>query len=258
MPEIASRFRLDGQVAVVTGAARGIGRATAEALARAGARVAVTDIDGPAADATAAQLASTGLALEAHTMDVTNNPEIEQVLAAIAKRHGRLDILVNNAGTGARQSSTEIAMETWERVLAVNLSGAFACARVAARHMLPKRSGAIVNVASIMGFVGGRLYPNPAYHASKGGLVNLTRAQAIEWAPHGVRVNGVAPAFVATTLTEKLFALPGMRDAVCAGTPMGRLITLDEVAATILFLASPAASGITGSVVPVDGGWLAQ
>lgn len=131
-------------------------------------------------------------------------------------------------------------------------------AQAAARAMLPRRSGCIVNVASIMGLVGNGLYPNPAYHASKGALINLTRALAIEWAPHNLRVNAVAPCFVETPLTEKLLADREMQEQIIARTPLGRLATPEDVAAAILFLASDAAAMVTGHVLAVDGGWLAQ
>ncbi len=147
---------------------------------------------------------------------------------------------------------------TWEKVIAVNLTGAFRCARAAGKHMLAANSGAIVNIASIMGLVGGALYPNPAYHASKGALVNWTRALALEWAARGVRVNAVAPAFVRTPFTKNLLSDPKMVDAIVGQTPVGRLIETQEVADAVLFLASDAASGITGVTLPVDGGWTAR
>jgi NAD(P)-dependent dehydrogenase (short-subunit alcohol dehydrogenase family) len=144
------------------------------------------------------------------------------------------------------------------KVIAINLTGSFRCARAAGRHMLEAGSGAIVNIASIMGLVGGALYPNPAYHASKGALVNWTRALAVEWAARGVRVNAVAPAFVRTPFTDRLLSDPKMVEAIEAQTPLGRLIETREVADAVLFLASDAASGITGVTLPVDGGWTAR
>jgi NAD(P)-dependent dehydrogenase (short-subunit alcohol dehydrogenase family) len=169
-----------------------------------------------------------------------------------------LDILVNNAGIAARAPSATYERQVWERVVAVNLTGSFLMAQAAAGVMLPQRRGCIVNVASIMGLVGNGLYPNPAYHATKGALVNLTRALAIEWAPHGLRVNAVAPCFVETPLTTKLLADAAMRAEIVRRTPLGRLATPDDVAAAILFLATDAAAMVTGHVLTVDGGWLAQ
>jgi gluconate 5-dehydrogenase/2-deoxy-D-gluconate 3-dehydrogenase len=172
-------------------------------------------------------------------------------------RHGRIDILVNNAGLGARMPTVELPTERWRHVLAVNLDGSFFCARAAGRHMVAAGRGAVVNVASIMGLVGGTHYPNLAYHSAKGALVNFTRALACEWAPHGVRVNAVAPTFARTRLTEPLLADEAMAQCLIADTPIGRFAEPAEVAAAILFLASDAASMITGATLPVDGGWTA-
>ncbi len=180
------------------------------------------------------------------------------VLGLIAQRHGRLDILVNNAGIGARTPTVDLTTERWDKVMATGPSAAFWCAREAGRLMLAAGRGAVVNVASIMGLVGTTRYPNLAYHTAKGAVVNLTRALACEWAASGVRVNAVAPTFARTKLTEPLLADPAMAEALLADTPMARFAEPEEVAAAILFLASDAASMITGAVLPVDGGWLAR
>ncbi len=255
---LAQRFRLDGRIALVTGAATGIGANTARVLAAAGAHVAVTDLDGEAARRMAEELKTAGLSAEAHRLDVTDEAAVGPAIDAVARTHQRLDILVNNAGAAARMPSEEMPTATWEKVLAVNLTGAFRCAREAGKHMLAAKRGAVVNIASIMGLVGGALYPNPAYHASKGALINWTRALALEWAARGVRVNAVAPAFVRTPFTRTLLSDPKMVDAIAAQTPLGRLIEAQEVADAVLFLASDAASGITGITLPVDGGWTAH
>jgi NAD(P)-dependent dehydrogenase (short-subunit alcohol dehydrogenase family) len=148
--------------------------------------------------------------------------------------------------------------ERWRHVLAVNLDGSFFCARAAGRHMVAAGQGAVVNLASIMGLVGGAHYPNLAYHSAKGAIVNFTRALACEWAPRGVRVNAVAPTFARTRLTEPLLADQAMAERLLTDTPMGRFAEAEEVAAAILFLASDAASMITGAILPVDGGWTAR
>ena len=258
MATMAERLRLDGRVAIITAAAGGIGRATALRLAEAGALVEVTDIDAGAAARVAAEIKAAGGRAEAHTLDVTDEAAVARVIAAIADLRGHVDILVNNAGIAIRQASEEMPTATWEKVIAINMTGAFRCAREAGRPMLAAGKGAVVNVASIMGLVGSAFYANPAYIATKGAVVNWTRALALEWASRGVRVNAVAPAFARTPLTEKLLSDPKIAQAILTNTPLGRLIEPAEIADAILFLASDAASAITGVTLPVDGGWTAR
>jgi NAD(P)-dependent dehydrogenase (short-subunit alcohol dehydrogenase family) len=254
MPNLLDRFRLDGQVAVITGGARGIGRAAAEAFVGAGAYAVVVDRDLDEAMKTATQIGNA----EAHALDVTGEADVERFFSTLAARAGRIDILVNNAGASIRKPSVELSKAEWDAVIAVNQSAVFLCSRAAARHMLPRKSGAIVNVASIMGVSGGGLYPNISYHASKGAVVNMTRTFAIEWAKDGIRVNAVAPAWVRTGFIAPLLAKPELVSAIEGVTPLGRLVEPEEVAAAILFLASPAAAMTTGHVLAIDGGYLAQ
>jgi NAD(P)-dependent dehydrogenase (short-subunit alcohol dehydrogenase family) len=251
-------FRLEGCVAIVTGGANGIGRATCLALAAAGATVAVADLDAPAAGAVVAEIERAGGAAAAFAFDVSCERPVEANLAQVIARWGRLDILVNNAGTALRRPAVDLPLEDWNKVVAVNQTGVFLCSRAAAKRMIPQGKGAIVNTASIMGLSGGGLYPNISYQTTKGAIVNLTRALAVEWAPHGIRVNAVAPTYVRTNFIKPLLDQPELVARIEAMTPLRRLAEPEEVAAAILFLASPAASMITGHTLPVDGGFLAQ
>ncbi len=249
-----AQFRLDGKVAVVTCGARGLGRAAAELLAEAGAAVAILDRDAAAGAKTAGGIAGASF----HPVDVTEEASVEAAMAAVVAHHGGIDVLVNNAGIGLRHPAVDHPLADWDKVVAVNLTGVFLCARTAARTMLVRGGGAIVNLASIMGFSGGGVYPNVSYQATKGAVVNMTRALAVEWAKSGIRVNAVAPTWVKTDLTAGLLAQPDVLARIEALTPMARLATPEEVAHAILFLASPAAAMVTGHTLPVDGGFLAQ
>ena len=252
-------MRLDGQVAVVTGGAQGIGYATALSLASAGARVVVVDLDGSASTKAAADIVAAGGYAWSHSANVANEDSVEALFEEVARREGRVDILINNAGIAIRRPAVELAIADWEKVVAVNMTGAFLCSRSAARHMIRSdRGGAIVNVASIMGLSGGGLYPNISYQTTKGAIVNMTRALAIEWAPQKIRVNAVAPTYVRTQLTAPLFENPDMLAKIEAMTPLRRLAVPEDIAIAIVFLASAAAAMITGHVLPVDGGFLAQ
>jgi NAD(P)-dependent dehydrogenase (short-subunit alcohol dehydrogenase family) len=243
---------------LITGAGAGIGRATALAFARDGMSVCVTDLDPARAIEVTEEIKRGGGTAISAALDVSDEEQAVRVVSDVVAQLGSLDVLVNNAGIGARMATVDLSSERWDRVLDVGLSGTFYCAKAAAKHMIAQRHGAIVNVASIMGLIGGGLYPNPAYHAVKGALVNLTRAWALEWAPYAIRVNAVAPAFVRTALVEPLMADPAMRQAIIDATPLGRLVEPDEVAAAIVFLASEQAAMITGHTLPIDGGWLAR
>ncbi|HEV7476660.1 MAG TPA: SDR family NAD(P)-dependent oxidoreductase [Burkholderiales bacterium] len=255
-------FELPGKAAIVTGAGRGIGKATAELFAAAGAAVAVIDVSEEHAQRTAEAIGSAGGTAIPIVCDVTGEKAVEAAFAQAADELGGIDILVNNAGMAIRKPATELPLADWQKVIDLNLTALFLCSRVAARHMRKARrdapsGGAIVNLASIMGLSGG-LFPNSSYQASKGGVVNLTRALALEWAADRIRVNAVAPTFVNTDFTAQIFNNPDVLEKVEAHTPLGVLPEVEDIAAAILFLASPAARCVTGIVLPVDSGYLAR
>jgi NAD(P)-dependent dehydrogenase (short-subunit alcohol dehydrogenase family) len=233
-------FRLDGEVAIVTGGASGIGAAVADAYREAGATVVIADRTGP------------------DPVDVADAAALDAFVDRVAAEHGRLDILVNNAAIAIRRPTLELSPEEWNQVVAVNMTGVFLAARAAARHMLKRRSGRIVNTASIMGLSGGGLYPNISYQATKGAVVNMTRALAVEWAKEGIRVNAVAPTWTRTPLIAGLEQRPELVRAIEAMTPMGRLAEVGDLVGAFLFLASPASAMVTGHILAVDGGFLAQ
>ena len=227
------KLSLNGKTAVVTGGAKGIGAATARILQQSGAAVEVLDLE-------------TGC-------DVTK----EEAVRKAFDRIGAIDILVNNAGRAVRRTAVEVKKEEWDAVIELNLSALFLCSRLAHPYMKRRGGGAIVNLASIMGLSGG-IYPNASYQASKGGVVNLTRALALEWAADNIRVNAVAPTYVRTDLTTPIFSNPEVLKTVMGHTPLGRLPEPEDIAAAILFLASDAARCITGVTLPVDSGYLAR
>jgi len=226
-------FDLTHKTAVVTGGARGIGAAAVALLREHGARAVSLDIS--------------------EGCDVTD----ESAVRAAFERIGEIDLLVNSAGRAARKPAVELQKSEWDSVLELNLTATFLCARLAHPYMKRRGAGAIVNLASVMGFSGG-IFPNASYQASKGGVVNLTRALALEWAADNIRVNAVAPTFVRTDLTVPIFGNPEMLDQVMARTPLRRLPEVEDIAAAIVYLCSPAARCITGITLPVDSGYLAR
>jgi len=245
-------LELHGRVAVVTGGSRGIGLAVATALHEFGAHVVIADLLDEQGEAAAA--AFDGRVEYVH-LDVTDAGAVERVFADIAARHGRLDVLVTSAGIANHQASTEIERETWDRVLAVNATGTFWCAREAARHMA-SAGGSIVAIGSMSGEIANAPQRQAAYNASKGAVHLAVKSLAIEFAEQGIRVNAVAPGYVGTELTKQGVPEDWWDDWV-RRTPIGRLGRPEEIGSLVAFLASDAASYMTGSIVLVDGGYAA-
>jgi NAD(P)-dependent dehydrogenase (short-subunit alcohol dehydrogenase family) len=249
-------FKLAGRTALVTGGGQGIGLACAEALAEAGASVIIADRDATIAETGRAAMAKRNLKADVTIMDVTDSRRVTEVADELAAQRRRVDILVNNAGIARSETPAEtVADEHWLNVLDVNLNGTFWCCRAFGRHMLEAKSGAIVNIGSMSGFIVNKPQGQSYYNASKAAVHHLTKSLAAEWGARGVRVNAVAPTYIATPLNEFVKSNPAMYDAWIGGTPMARLGKVEEIASVVLFLASDAASLMTGSIVLADGGY---
>jgi NAD(P)-dependent dehydrogenase (short-subunit alcohol dehydrogenase family) len=250
------KFKLAGKTAVVTGGGQGIGLASVEALAEAGATVVIADRDAAVAAQGQAILKAKGYTIDIIDMDVTNSAQVAKVASELVKRHGKVDILVNNAGIARSETPAEtVADEHWLNVLDVNLNGTFWCCREFGKHMLAAKSGAIVNIGSMSGFIVNKPQEQSYYNASKAAVHHLTKSLAAEWGARGVRVNAVAPTYIETPLNAFVKNNPPMYNAWIGGTPMARLGQVEEIASVVLFLASEAASLMTGSIVLVDGGY---
>jgi NAD(P)-dependent dehydrogenase (short-subunit alcohol dehydrogenase family) len=251
------KLRLDGRIAVITGGGQGIGAACARALGEAGATVVVAELLADRIDASVAELRKVGINATGRALDVTKSADVASVADAIGREYGRVDILVNNAGVAKSDIRAEDTSDShWRFHMDVNLDGLFWCCREFGRKMLTQGKGAIVNIGSMSGFIVNKPQPQCFYNASKAAVHHLTRSLAAEWGQRGVRVNAVAPTYIETPLTS--FGInenPAMYQTWLEMTPMARVGQPDEIASIVHFLASDAASLMTGAIVPADGGY---
>jgi NAD(P)-dependent dehydrogenase (short-subunit alcohol dehydrogenase family) len=245
-------FDLTGKVSLVTGGARGIGRACAQALAEMGSDIALLDIHQENMQRAAAELKGEGVRVAAVAADVTDAAAVNEAVGQVVNVLGRLDVLVNSAGIAHWAKAEEMTEEDWDRVVDVDLKGTFLCCQAAGRVMIAQRSGAIINIASMSAGIINKPQPQCHYNAAKAGVVHLTRSLAVEWAPHNVRVNCISPGYTATEMT---MTVPDYHPGWVALIPMGRMAEPRELAGTVIYLASAASSYTTGHDLVVDGGY---
>lgn len=256
---VIDTFKLEGKVSIVTGCSSGLGPTLALGLAEAGSDLVVCARRGDKLRANADEIARrTGRRVVPVVADVSSEDDVKRLVAQAEKEFGRADVLVNNAGVSFLKPAEELTGEEWLSVNRINLDGVFYCSRDVARLMIKKRiGGSIINIASSYGFSADILFPLVSYHASKAAVINMTKALAVEWARFGIRVNGIAPGYVNTEMTQLTLANKKYRDYIIQHTPMGRVGEASELNGALLLLASDAGRYITGTTLSVDGGWMA-
>jgi len=255
--DVRKLFSLDNSTTLITGSAQGIGRVAAIACGKAGSKIAITDKDIKSAKLLEKELQEANINAKAWELDVNYEENIIDTFSQVENELGSIDVLINNAGTANRNPAELMKTEDFERIIKLNLTSVFICSRTAAKSMLSRKKGSIINISSIMGVTGGGPAPNSPYHASKGALVNLTRSLANEWGPKGIRVNSIGPTYTKTRLIKELSNNKEKLQHIIDRTPLKRLAEVSEMAGGILFLASDASSIVTGHTLMLDGGWSA-
>lgn len=251
-----TEFDLSGKIAVVTGASRGLGYQFSLALARHGATLVICSRTVAHLDELAQKIKALGRRVLKQRIDVTSLDDINHMAGDIAAKFGRIDILVNNSGINKPQWAEDVTEDNWDDIIATNLKGLFFCSQAVGRVMIRQKYGKIINISSDAGSVG--LIKRAAYCASKGGVNQVTKVLAIEWARHNINVNAIAPAFIETPFTEPMFQDPSFRQYVLDNTPLGRVGKTSDVTGALIYLASPASDYVTGHTLLVDGGWTAK
>jgi len=250
-------FDLKGRIAIVTGGNGGIGLGMARGLATAGATVVVAARNTAKSETAVRELGKLGAEAMAVTVDVTDEGAVGRLVQTTLERFGRIDVLINNAGTNIRKSLHEYSLDEWHRVMNTNLTSAFLCSRAVHPAMKAAGGGKVINIGSMMSIFGASF--SPAYGASKGGIVQLTKSAAIAWAPDNIQVNAVLPGWIDTELTQGARReVPWLNDSVLKRTPARRWGTIEDMAGVAVFLASPASDFVTGTAIPVDGGYSIQ
>ena len=250
------KLQLDGKVAIITGSTKGIGRGIAEGLAQAGANIVVVSRHQDECDAAAAEIQKFGVQAIGIKTDVTKQDEIDNLITKTVEKFGHLDIMINNAGSAVTKKAEELTEDDWNRVINVDMKAVFFCAQAAGRVMIQQNHGKIINVASMLGLIAEKqVLP---YCVAKGGVIQMTKALALEWARYNIQVNAICPGYVVTAINEKELNEPKVFKHITGKIPMRRFGQVDDIAGLAVYLASPASDYMTGQPVVIDGGWTAQ